>query len=159
MQLRFKKLHDSATIPEYQTSGSAGFDLHAVIDPVIEKSYNIHSEENWPTIEIYPGKQFVVKTQLSCAIPEGYEMQIRPRSGMAFKHKITVTNSPGTIDSDYRGEIMIMLYNLGDAPFEIKNGDRIAQGVISKVPQPEIVEVEELDETDRGVGGFGSTGA
>jgi len=92
------------------------------------------------------------------AIPEGYEVQVRPRSGLAFKHQITITNSPGTIDSSYRGEIMIIVYNLSDKDFSVKNGDRIAQGVLSFVPTANFVEVDELDATHRGSGGFGSTG-
>jgi dUTP pyrophosphatase len=142
--VKWKKLHKDAVIPQYQTTGSAGFDFHAVI-------------EN--DLFYIPAKsQAIVDTGLSVAIPEGYEMQIRPRSGLSFKYSITVTNSPGTIDSDYRGPIKVILYNLGESPFIIKNGDRIAQGVLSFVPKFIFKEVEELDDTERGQGGFGSTG-
>jgi len=105
-----------------------------------------------------PGKQRIIDTGLSVAVPEGYELQVRPRSGLSFKHKITVTNSPGTIDSDYRGEIKIIIFNLGEEDFVINKGDRIAQGVVNKIEQFDIQEVDDLDETERGGGGFGSTG-
>jgi len=159
--LQFKKLHKTAIIPAYQTNGAAGFDFNASILLDDEGSYN-HLEKtdkgDTPSVVIPPKAQFVVKTKLACAIPFGFEMQIRPRSGLAFKHCITLTNTPGTIDSDYRGEIMIMVYNLGNKPFTIYQHDRIAQGVISRVPQLNIIEVNTLDDTERGAGGFGSTG-
>jgi dUTP pyrophosphatase len=159
--LQFKKLHETAIIPAYQTSGAAGFDFNASILLNDEESFN-HIDKttdgDTPCVVIAPKTQFVVKTKLACAIPFGFEMQIRPRSGLAFKHCITLTNTPGTIDSDYRGEIMIMVYNLGCKPFTIYQHDRIAQGVISRVPQLNIIEVDQLADTERGAGGFGSTG-
>jgi dUTP pyrophosphatase len=130
-------------IPEYKTPGSAGADLCALLDsPLV----------------LLPLERRLVPTGLSVEIPEGYEMQVRPRSGLALKNGITVLNTPGTIDSDYRGEIGIVLVNLGSDAFEIRNGDRIAQGVIAPVSQGRFVEAEILGETERGVGGYGSTG-
>lgn len=144
MQLKFKKLSEDAEIPQYQTPGSAGFDFHAI-----------------ESMDIQPGSQGVVKTGLACVIPNGYQVEVRPRSGLAFKHSITVTNSPGTIDSDYRGEIMVILFNLGKKIFQVRKGDRIAQGVFIQAPQAKIVEIEDFNdnekERDRG-GGLGSTG-
>lgn len=148
MTIKFKKLHEDAIIPQYQTKGSAGFDFHAI-----------------ETKAISEGETLLIKTGLSIEIPEGYELQIRSRSGLAFKNNIVVLNSPGTIDSDYRGEIGIILHNVSQSisiqdshPFLIMKGDRIAQGVIAKVEQPIIEIVEELSSTERGEGGFGSTG-
>ena len=141
MKLKFKKLQDDVTIPEYKTVGSAGMDITSNED-----------------VTLMPGQFKIVKTGLACAVEEGYEVQVRPRSGMACKHGITVINTPGTIDSDYRGEIGVGLINLSQGQFDIKKGDRIAQLVVNKIEQPEIEIVEELDETDRGSGGFGSTG-
>jgi len=99
-----------------------------------------------------------VPTGFACAVPHGYEMQVRPRSGLAVKHGVTVTNTPGTVDSDYRGPLMVCLINLGAEPFAIRRGDRIAQAVIAPAPQLTLTEVEDLDTTVRGEGGFGSTG-
>jgi len=141
MKLKIKKLDSNAIIPAYQTELSAGFDLHSIEDYVIK-----------------PMERKLIKTGLAFEIEEGYEIQIRPRSGLAFKHGITVLNSPGTIDADYRGEIMVLLINLGEREFEIKKGDRIAQAVVSPVIQAEFIEVEKLSDTKRGRGGFGSTG-
>lgn len=143
MTIKFKKLHEDAIIPQYQTKGSAGFDFHAIVD-----------NSEW----INSGESLLVKTGLSIEIPEGHELQIRSRSGLALKNGIVVLNSPGTIDSDYRGEIGIILVNHSKFHHTIKTGERIAQGVICKVEQPEIIVVEELSETSRGEGGFGSTG-
>ena len=139
--VQIRKLRDDAQVPEYQTEEAAGFDLHSVED------YLLH-----------PGERALVKTGLSLALPAGYELQIRPRSGLAFKHGITVLNSPGTVDSDYRGEIMVLLINHGGEAFPIKKGERIAQGVVKEVIQAAFEEVDELSETVRGTGGFGSTG-
>lgn len=140
--VRFKKLVDEAQIPAYQTEGAAGFDLAA-------------AEEKY----VPPGQTVVVKTGLACAIPPGYEMQIRPRSGVSLKTGLIIKNSPGTIDSDYRGDIGIIVFNTGEKFGHcIKVGDRIAQGVLAPVTKALIEEVEELDETVRGIGGFGSTG-
>ncbi|NPA12216.1 MAG: dUTP diphosphatase [Epsilonproteobacteria bacterium] len=141
MILKIKKLKNSALIPAYQTKEAAGFDLHAVEDTVIK-----------------PFERKLIPTGLAFEIQKGYEIQIRPRSGLAFKHGITVLNTPGTIDSDYRGEIKVLLINLGSEDFEIKKGERIAQAVVAPVVQADIVEVDELNETERGSGGFGSTG-
>ena len=130
-------------LPKYETLGSAGLDLRAnLTDNVI----------------IPVGKHLLVSTGLFIQLPNGYEAQIRPRSGLAAKFGITVLNSPGTIDADYRGEIAVNLINLGDKDFEISNGDRIAQMVINKIEQISFESVLFLDETERGTGGFGSTG-
>jgi len=132
--------HDS---PEYATSQSAGLDLRAnLTEPITLK----------------PLARILVKTGLFIALPEEYEAQVRPRSGLAYKKGITVLNSPGTIDADYRGEIGVILVNLSQEEFVIENGERVAQLVIAKHEQAQWVEVENLDETDRGAGGFGSTG-
>ena len=141
MKLKFKKLNEEAIIPEFKTVGSAGMDITSIED-----------------VTLNPGQFKIVKTGLACAIEEGYEVQVRPRSGMACKHGITVINTPGTIDSDYRGEIGVGLINLSAGQFDINKGDRIAQLVVNKIEQPEIEIVDELDETERGAGGFGSTG-
>ncbi|MEF3191008.1 MAG: dUTP diphosphatase [Campylobacterales bacterium] len=141
MKIRIKKLHPDAIIPSYQTSLAAGFDLHAIHDELIR-----------------PGERKLIRTGLACAIEEGYEVQIRPRSGLALKHGITVLNAPGTIDADYRGEWMVVLINHGNEPFTISKGERIAQGVIQKVVRAQFEEVDALDETERGANGFGSTG-
>ena len=141
MKIAIKKLDPNALIPAYQTEEAAGFDLHAVEDH-----------------EISPGQRTLVKTGLAMALEPGYELQIRPRSGLAFKHGITVLNAPGTVDSDYRGEIMVLLINHGEESFMIKKGERIAQGVVQAVIQASFETVEELPDTERGAGGFGSTG-
>jgi dUTP pyrophosphatase len=128
-------------LPEYATSGSAGMDLVSAVET-----------------EIKPSEIILVPTGLTVAIPKGYEGQIRPRSGLALKHGITIPNSPGTIDSDYRGEIKIILQNLGSEPFVIKRGDRIAQFVVAPVVKAEWKPVETLPESARSSGGFGHTG-
>ena len=134
---------DGAELPAYATDASSGVDLCAFIDkPVILK----HLE------------RFLIPTGLFMGIPEGYEAEIRPRSGIAIKHGVTVLNTPGTIDADYRGEVKIILINLGEEPFVIKSGDRIAQMVFKKVARVDWKVVEQLEETTRGEGGFGSTG-
>ena len=132
--------HDS---PEYATLQSAGLDLRANLTE---------------SITLKPLARTLVKTGLFIELPEGYEAQVRPRSGLAYKKGITVLNSPGTIDADYRGEIGVILVNLSEEEFIIENGKRVAQLVIAKHEQAQWVEVENLDETDRGAGGFGSTG-
>ncbi len=140
----FKKLHKNAQLPERQTTGSAGADLRAV------RPYML------PV-----GEWMIISCGFAMALPEGYEAQIRPRSGLALNHGVTVLNAPGTVDSDYRGEMKVILINHGDKPFPISPGDRIAQMVITQVPAPldlPFAEVEELDETARGTEGFGSTG-
>jgi len=141
MILKIKKLNEEAIIPAYQSELAAGFDLHSIEDCILK-----------------PGERKLIKTGLAFEIEKGYEVQIRPRSGLAFKHGITVLNSPGTIDADYRGEIMVLLINLGSEEFEIKKGDRIAQGVVAPVVQATFIETDELSDTKRGSGGFGSTG-
>lgn len=130
-------------LPEYATAGSAGLDLRA----------NLES-----SVVIAPLERKVIPTGLFIELPEGYEAQIRPRSGLAIKHGITVINSPGTIDADYRGEIMIGLVNLSGESFTINHGERIAQMVIARHEQAEWLEVSELSSSDRGAGGFGHTG-
>mgnify|MGYP000675787231 FL=1 len=133
----------SQQLPAYATPQSAGMDLRANIeDP----------------ITLHPLERRIVPTGLYIALPEGYEAQVRPRSGLALKHGITVLNSPGTIDSDYRGEIGVLLINLSDTPFVINAGERIAQMVVARHEQAELIEVEELDNTERGAGGYGHTG-
>ncbi len=132
-------------LPAYATPGAAGLDLLAAVpadDPLI----------------LAPGERALIPTGLAMALPPGYEAQVRPRSGLALKHGITVLNSPGTIDCDYRGEIGVILLNAGNAPFSIARGDRIAQMVIATVAHAQPVEVADLPETGRGAGGFGSTG-
>jgi len=143
--IKIKKLRDNAQIPQYQTAGSAGADL-------------VFAPENRHAVAMLdPMDRFLLETGLSVEIPPGYEIQIRPRSGLANKYGITVLNSPGTIDSDYRGEIKVLLVNLGDTPAIINPGDRIAQMVVAMVPRAMFVETE-LEESVRGAGGFGSTG-
>ena len=133
----------SQQLPAYATPQSAGMDLRANIeDP----------------ITLRPLERRIVPTGLYIALPEGYEAQVRPRSGLALKHGITVLTSPGTIDSDYRGEIGVLLINLSDTPFVINAGERIAQMVVARHEQAELIEVEELDDTERGAGGYGHTG-
>lgn len=130
-------------LPAYETSASAGLDIRAFIEE---------------TIILHPGERKLIKTGLFLEIPEGFEAQVRPRSGLAFKHGITVLNSPGTIDADYRGEIGVILINHGSEDFEINSGERIAQLVFAKVEQANWNVTESLSETERGEGGFGSTG-
>lgn len=141
----------SGKLPAYETTGSVGVDLAAHI--IDNRSDDVDSG-----IIIESGKRGLVPTGIAVEIPEGYEGQVRPRSGLALKHGISIVNTPGTIDSDYRGEIKVILVNLGDDPFVVKNGDRIAQLVISPVVRLDWVEVEELSDTGRSDGGFGSSG-
>lgn len=130
-------------LPAYATSQSAGMDLRANIDaPII----------------LQPMERRLVPTGLYIALPEGFEAQVRPRSGLALKHGLTVLNTPGTIDADYRGEIMVLLINFSNEPFTINDGERIAQMVVARHEQAEFVEVEVLDDTERGEGGYGHTG-
>lgn len=141
MTLRFKRIHPDAVLPAYAHPSDAGMDVRSVDD-----------------LTIAPGKRALVHTGLVMLLPPMYEAQVRPRSGLALKSGITVLNTPGTIDSGYRGEVGVILMNLGEEPFQVKKGDKIAQIVIAPVTQPEIVECDAIDETDRGAGGFGSTG-
>jgi dUTP pyrophosphatase len=143
-KLRIRRLPgaEDLPLPAYETAGSAGMDLRAAIDAVIP-----------------PGQRLLVPTGIAIALPEQLEAQVRPRSGLAVKHGVTVLNAPGTIDSDYRGEIKVPLVNHGAEPFMIKRGDRIAQMVVAAVVQVKLDEVGTLDETARGTGGFGSSGS
>lgn len=134
---------DGLALPRYETAGAAGLDLPAAVDQ---------------PFTLAPGAFAAVPTGLSIALPTGYEAQVRPRSGLALKRGVTVLNSPGTVDADYRGEIRVILINHSDQPFIIERGDRIAQMVVAPVTQAELQLVDELDETGRGTGGFGSTG-
>ncbi len=132
-------------LPAYETAGSAGMDVRAAVP------------EDEPMV-LAPGERTMVPTGLSVAIPQGYEIQVRPRSGLAAKHGLTCLNTPGTIDSDYRGEIKVILVNLGQDAFTIQRGERVAQLVLAPVTRLAWQAVETLDETERGAGGFGSTG-
>ena len=143
VKLLIKKLQKDVILPEYKTEGSSGMDLMANIQK---------------TIKIIPGETTIIPTGISVAVPKHYEIQIRPRSGLAAKKGISVLNTPGTIDSDYRGEIKIILINLGKKIFEINKNDRIAQMVICPIIKAKLMEVENLPETLRGEEGFGSTG-
>ncbi|MBO6493606.1 MAG: dUTP diphosphatase [Pelagibacteraceae bacterium] len=142
VKLLIKKLQKNIILPEYKTDGSSGMDLMANVEQ---------------TVKILPGEKKIISTGIMVAIPEQYEIQIRPRSGLAAKNGISVLNTPGTIDSDYRGEIKIILINLGKDIFEIKKNDRIAQMIVCPIIKVELEEVESLPETVRGKGGFGST--
>ena len=142
-KIQIKKISSSVLIPKYETSGSSGMDIAA------------HIEKN---IIIHPGEKAIITTGFAISIPRGYEVQIRPRSGLAAKKNITVLNTPGTIDADYRGEIKVLLINHGKEKFVIENGERIAQMVVCPIVQANLEEVKELSETERGSGGFGSTG-
>ena len=154
----------SNPLPQYETPQSAGMDLKADLWSIQEKflfgSAIIRNMDNtiaW--IVINPGGRALIPTELYTAIPAGYEVQVRPRSGLALKSGITVLNTPGTIDADYRNGWGVILMNQGTEPFIVKQGDRIAQAVLNKVEQIEWEEVEELDSTERGLGGFGHTGS
>ena len=142
-KILIKRLSKEVCLPKYETSGSSGMDLAANIDA---------------SIDLVPGKSVIVPTGLAVALPRGFEIQIRPRSGLAAKKSISVLNTPGTIDADYRGEIKVILINLGKEKFIIENGDRIAQMIVCPVVQADLDEVKELSNTDRGYGGFGSIG-
>ena len=131
-------------LPEYATPQSAGMDLRANLDE---------------PVTLNPLERKLIPTGLFMALPAGYEAQVRPRSGLAIKKGITVLNTPGTVDADYRGEVCVILINLSNEPFVINDGERIAQMVIAKHEQPELIEVDVLDETERGAGGFGHTGS
>ena len=142
-KILIKRFSKDIPLPKYETDGSSGMDLAANIDQ---------------DIKIEPGKSSIVPTGLAVAIPKGFEIQIRPRSGLAAKHQISILNTPGTIDADYRGELKVILINLGNNTFKIEKGLRIAQMVLSPIIKATLKEVEILDETKRGSGGFGSTG-
>ena len=141
MTLRFKRIHPDAVLPAYAHPSDAGMDVRSVADIVIPR-----------------GGRALVPTGLVAIIPPMHEIQVRPRSGLALKHGVTVLNTPGTIDSGYRGEIGVILANFGDKEFSVSKGDKVAQLVFAPVVQPEIEETDTIDDTDRGAGGFGSTG-
>ena len=142
-EILIKRLSKNIPLPKYETDGSSGMDLAANIDQ---------------EIEINPGKSAVIPTGLAVSIPKNYEIQIRPRSGLAAKNQISVLNTPGTIDADYRGELKVILINLSEKKFKVEKGLRIAQMVLCPVVKAILKEVDELEETKRGSGGFGSTG-
>ena len=142
-EILIKRLSKNISLPKYETAGSSGMDLAA----------NIENE-----VEIKPGRSAIIPTGLAISIPNNFEVQIRPRSGLAAKNQISVLNTPGTIDADYRGELKVILVNLGEKVFKIKKGDRIAQMVVCPVIRATLKEVENLEETERGTDGFGSTG-
>jgi dUTP pyrophosphatase len=142
-ELRFLRLRPGAQVPAYQTSHAAGLDLHACLET---------------PVTLAPGDIAMIPCGFAMAIPHGYEGSVRPRSGLATKHGISMPNAPGTVDSDYRGEMMVPLINLGRAAFTVEHGMRIAQMVIAPVARATVREVTELDGTGRGAGGFGSTG-
>lgn len=133
----------SAPLPRYMTAGAAGMDLAADLDA---------------PVTLAPGERRAIPTGYAFEIPHGYELQVRPRSGLALKHGITLPNSPGTIDSDYRGEVQVILLNAGNEPFDVTPAMRIAQAVLAPVVRAEVVEVDDLSATERGAGGFGHTG-
>ena len=141
MTLSFKRVSPDAELPSYAHPGDAGMDLRSVEDAVLP-----------------PGGRALVRTGLVANLPAGYEAQVRPRSGLALKSGVTVLNAPGTIDAGYRGEIGVVLANFGQEPFSVRKGDRIAQMVVAPVTAVEIAETDSIEETDRGDGGFGSTG-
>ena len=141
--MQFRRMRPDAMVPRYMSANAAGLDLCAAIDAPVELS---------------AGERVAISTGLAMHIPDGYEGQVRPRSGLAREFGVTVVNAPGTIDADFRGTVHVLLLNTGKQPFAIKPGDRIAQLVIAPVVQAELEEVEELAETSRGAGGFGSTG-
>jgi len=145
VEVALQRLHPRAIVPARMSEGASGHDLCACFD-------------EGATLAIPPGARALVPTGWALAMPSGIEAQVRPRSGLALRHGITVLNAPGTIDSDYRGEVRVLLVNLGDAVFTVGHGDRIAQLVIASVAVPVWTVVAELSETPRGAGGFGSTG-
>jgi dUTP pyrophosphatase len=143
MAVRRKEGCEDLPLPRYMSAGASGMDLHAAVDG---------------ELVIPPGQVKLVPTGIHIAVPPGYEAQVRPRSGLALRNHVTVLNAPGTVDSDYRNEVGVILANLGAEPFTVTRGMRIAQMVICRVSRAEVVEVQELDETERNLGGFGSTG-
>lgn len=146
-QVQFRRLPHGAglPLPAYATPGAAGLDLAAAV-------------EADGAVILYPRDRLLIPTGFEIAVPPGFEAQVRPRSGLALRHGVTVLNSPGTIDADYRGEVMVLLVNHGDEPFTIRRGDRIAQLVVAPVMRATTAEVDALPPTERGIGGFGSTG-
>ena len=145
VQLRWLEHGRGLDVPAYQSAGAAGFDIRAAV-----------AADQPATLA--PGERALIPTGFQIAVLEGFELQVRPRSGLAMRHGITVLNAPGTVDCDYRGEVMVLLVNLGNETFRIERGERIAQGIIAPVARAEFAEVETLQDTVRGAGGFGSTG-
>lgn len=140
-KIYFKKIHEEAVLPKYQSEGAAGFDFHSTED-----------------VTLHAGKVVLVSTGLTCELEPGWELQVRCRSGLAAKHGVFLVNGVGTVDSDYRGEIKVILSTISSEPVVLKKGERVAQGVIAQAVQAQIEEVQELTESLRGAGGFGSTG-
>jgi dUTP pyrophosphatase len=145
VQLKWLEHGRGLELPAYQSAGAAGFDIRAAV--AADKPVNLAA-----------GERALIPSGFSIAVPDGFELQVRPRSGLAMRHGVTVLNAPGTVDSDYRGEVMVLLVNLGGEPFRIERGERIAQGILAPVARAELVEAETLPDTMRGTGGFGSTG-
>ena len=143
MKILVKRVRPQALLPQYMSPQAAGMDLYACLEE---------------SLTLKPGQWEAVPTGIAVALPQGWELQIRPRSGLALKHGVTLLNAPGTIDADYRGEIKVILINLGREPFTVKPGMRIAQAVLAPVAQGELEETQELPSTQRGEGGFGHTG-
>mgnify|MGYP001315841208 FL=1 len=143
-KILIKRLSNNIPLPKYETEGASGMDLSANVEKVVE---------------IQPGKSVIIPTGIALSIPKNYEIQIRPRSGLAAKSQISILNTPGTIDADYRGELKVILVNLGEKIFKVEKGLRIAQMVLCPVIKAVLKEVNELEETERGSGGFGSTGS
>lgn len=161
--VKFKKESDYIKLPEYATEYSSGLDIRAYLDKnkdyyLSNSTKHINRLDNSLEIHIHPGGRALIPSGLKAEIPNGFEIQVRPRSGLALKHGITVLNAPGTIDQDYTGDIGVILYNCSDETFKVFNGDRIAQLIVSKVTQVLIHETNKLSETKRGEGGFNSTG-
>ena len=154
MILKFKKLAEDAQVPQAAHPGDAGTDLFAYIPMLLGKGQTPESRVK----TIYPGERVLIKTGLACQLPAGTELQIRPRSGLALKHGITVLNTPGTIDEGYRGEIGVILFNTSKEPFDVEHGMKIAQACLKRVESFDVEVVDELSDTSRGTGGFGSTG-
>ena len=145
VQLKWLEHGRGLELPAYQSAGAAGFDIRAAV--AADKP-----------VTLAAGERALIPSGVSIAVPDGFELQVRPRSGLAMRHGVTVLNAPGTVDSDYRGEVMVLLVNLGGEPFRIERGERIAQGILAPVARAELVEAETLPDTMRGTGGFGSTG-
>jgi dUTP pyrophosphatase len=141
LKIKIKKIKENAVVPKYAHHGDAGVDLYSTEDYILK-----------------PGERTLVSTGIAIAIPPGHEAQVRPKSGLALKHGISIVNTPGTVDCEYRGEIGVIVINLGNEDFKIEKGNKIAQMVFNKIEEADFEEVEELDDTTRGDGGFGSTG-
>ena len=145
VQLKWLEHGRGLELPAYQSAGAAGFEIRAAV--AADKP-----------VTLATGERALIPSGFSIAVPDGFELQVRPRSGLAMRHGVTVLNAPGTVDSDYRGEVMVLLVNLGGEPFRIERGERIAQGILAPVARAELVEAETLPDTMRGTGGIGSTG-